>query len=220
MERAASRLGYHAVQEVSIVKKSLSIIMPVHNVQSDVQREVERLLEIVADITPDFEILVVDDGSTDGTEEVVYELSCIYPQVRCRRHTPKQGKATAVDLGLAAAKGEFVMIQDMERPLSNDDITSLWAMHLDAVAAKQDRPVREVMQRTTPFVPSDPQPLGADLLDRLSHWGADVSQLRAEEVGHCDRGDLQHPHEVVQPPAPKLRMPRFLRRLQEFAAGE
>lgn len=203
------------------MKKSLSIIMPVHNVQSSVEREVERLLEIVADLTTDFEILIVDDGSTDRTEEVLYDLCCRFPQVRSRRYTPKQGKATAIDLGLAAALGEVVMIQDQHRQLTPDDIHSLWAMHLDTVSAHEAKPQREVMQRTTPFLPADPEPLNADLLRRLASWGADISELKtpASPQPAQARG-FGREVEVVEPPAPRLKMPRFLRRLHEFAAGE
>lgn len=204
------------------MKKSLSIVMPVHNVQSSIVREVDRLLEIVADVTADFELLIVDDGSTDGTEEVLYEITCRFPQVRSRRYTPRQGKATAIDLGLAAALGEVVMIQDMDRRLTTDDIQSLWAMHIDATAAKSHQaPVREVMQRTTPFLPEDPQPLNQDLLQRLSSWGADISELESLTEASMPAANRENrTTEVVQPAAPKLKMPRFLRRLHEFAKGE
>ena len=140
--------------------------------------------------------------------------------------TPRQGSATAIDLGLAAALGEVVMIQDQYRQLTMDDIHSLWAMHLDAVTAQHHRPAREVMQRTAPFVPAEPEPLAADLLQRLASWGADVTELQTAALAEAvlseraadDRARQQA--EVVDPPAPRLKMPRFLRRIHEFAAGE
>jgi len=210
------------------MKKSLSIVMPIHNAQSTLTQEVERLLDMISDMGIDFELLIVDDGSTDGTEEVLYELCCQYPQVRSRRYTPKQGKATAIDLGLAASLGEVVMIQDQESQLTTEDIRSLWAMHQDAMAAKAQMPTREVMQQSTPFVPADPQPLGADLLSRLSKWGADVSELQragedpwaAIETKNKRTDKEQDKQDTVQPPAPKIAMPQFLRQLTEFAVSE
>jgi len=214
------------------VKKSLTIVIPVHNVQSSIVAEVDRLLEIVADLTTDFELMIVDDGSTDGTEEVLYEISCRYPQVRSRRYTPRQGKATAIDLGLAAAAGEIVMIQDMDRKLTTEDIHGLWAMHFDASAAHaQTAPARPSPQPAAPeparqspskpLLPEDPEPLPQDLLSRLSNWGADVSELESlTEVSRPQQGVLASSSEPVQPPAPRLKMPRFLRRIHDFATGE
>jgi len=215
------------------VKKSLTIVIPVHNVQSSIVAEVDRLLEIVSDLTNDFELMIVDDGSTDGTEEVLYEISCRYPQVRSRRYTPRQGKATAIDMGLAAAAGEIVMIQDMDRKLTTEDIQSLWAMHFDASAAHSrsmptspaPRPVNPQpvtpSQPTKPLLPGDPQPLEHDLLSRLSSWGADISELESlTEVSQPAEEVSATMNQPVQPPAPRLKMPRFLRRIQEFATGE
>lgn len=203
------------------MKKSLSIVMPVHNVQSTIAAEVDRLLEIVADLTTQFELMIVDNGSTDGTEEVVYELTCRFPQVRSRRFTPQKGKATAIDLGLAAAKGEVVIIQDMERRLTSDDIHSLWAMHMDAAAADAQQVVRPVTPHGEHLLPGDPNPLADDLLRRLASWGADISELEElpESLLPEDRNRGGR-NEVVQPPAPRLKMPRFLKRLSEFATGE
>lgn len=203
------------------MKKSLSIVMPVHNVQSSIATEVDRLLEIVSDLTPDFELMIVDNGSTDGTEEMVYELTCRFPQVRSRRYSPKAGQATAIDLGLAAAAGEVVIIQDMERKLTTDDIHSLWAMHMDMSEVGTQQVVRPVTPHGEHLLPEDPNPLADDLLRRLSAWGADISEL--EELPEALLPETRQDgsrSEVVQPPAPRLKMPRFLHRISEFATGE
>jgi len=198
------------------VKKSLSIVTPVHNVQSNIGTEVERLLEILSDLTDSFELVVIDDGSTDSTEEVLYDLSCRFPQVRARRYTPKQGKATAIDLGLAAAMGEVVIIQDMDRPLTTEDIRSLWAMHHDASSARSDQPA---LAPQVPGFPQDPQPLSADLVSRLSAWGAEVGKLQTEQpISQSE--SVEANDAVVSPPVTRLRVPRFLSRLQEFAVSE
>lgn len=207
------------------MKKSLSIILPVHNVQSSIVGEVDRLLEILSDLTADFELVIVDDGSTDSTEEVLYEITCRYPQVRSRRYSPRQGKATAIDLGLATAHGEVVMIQDMDRQLTSDDIVALWNMHMDATLAKGEPiPAESIKVPAQPLLPGDPEPLNNDLLRALSNWGADISELESltdDKLAEIEKSQTEkRKQETVQPPAPRLKMPRFLERLQEFATGE
>jgi hypothetical protein len=90
--------------------ESLSLVLPVHNVQTELQRSVAVLLDVLPELTRDFEILIVDDHSTDSTEEVAYELTRAYPQVRLLRHTRPLGGEVSVETGLARAVGEVVIV--------------------------------------------------------------------------------------------------------------
>src|ERR1700730_6867275 len=58
------------------------------------------------------EIIVIDDGSTDGTREYLKQLAL--PKVRCYFHAGKHGKRAAISLGCAAAKSPFVIVQDAD----------------------------------------------------------------------------------------------------------
>ena len=53
------------------MSESLSVIVPVHNAQNDLAGQVADLLEVLPELTCDFEVLIVDDHSTDSTEEVL-----------------------------------------------------------------------------------------------------------------------------------------------------
>lgn len=191
------------------MKTSLSVILPVSNAQSRLAADVERLLEMLPEVTRQFEILIIDNGSTDLTEEVAYDLSCQYPQVRARRNPYATGKATAIDIGMKIAKGDVVMIQDAGHPLSLDDIRALWSMQGD-------------LDRRQPIAPAaslpTAQPLDNELLQSLSAWGAEVHRLKKSEEMDPTR-KVRQP-EIASAESAARRGPNFLRRIQKFALGE
>ncbi len=86
----------------------LSVIIPVYN-------EKNTIAEVVANVlgTPhEKEVVVVDDGSTDGTREVLATLDD--PRVRVILHERNQGKGAALRTGFAAARGDVLLIQDAD----------------------------------------------------------------------------------------------------------
>ncbi len=100
----------------------LSIIIPVYNER----RTIERILDRVEHaLMPGWEreIIVVDDGSTDGTREFLGSR----PTIKVILHEKNGGKGTAVRTGLAAAMGDFVLIQDADLEYDPEDIARLLA---------------------------------------------------------------------------------------------
>ena len=89
----------------------LSIVMPVFNEAATIAASVERVL--AAPIGLEIEIVIVDDGSTDGTREVLRQLETD-PRIRVFRHEENQGKGAGLRTGFARARGEIVTIQDAD----------------------------------------------------------------------------------------------------------
>ena len=87
----------------------LTVIMPVFNERRTIRTSIERLLK--ADLPILIEVLVVDDGSTDGTSEVVEELATGEP-IRVMRHTRNRGKGAAIRTGIQEARGDIVTVLD------------------------------------------------------------------------------------------------------------
>ena len=112
----------------SIVSKSLSIILPVCNAESKLVEKVQRLLEVAADLTGKLELMIVDDGSTDSTEEVAMELSQQYPQVSTIRFSQSCGKINAVKAGIERTRGDVLLIQNLDAPVSAEAVRELWNM--------------------------------------------------------------------------------------------
>jgi len=88
---------------------NLSVIIPVYN---EVQNIREILKRVLATGLP-WEIVIVDDGSTDGTRDILEELDG-KDSIRVILHEKNQGKGAAVRTGFASAKGDVFLIQDAD----------------------------------------------------------------------------------------------------------
>jgi glycosyltransferase involved in cell wall biosynthesis len=89
---------------------SLSVILPVCNAEECLRRVVGSLLDTLPDLAVAFEILVVDDASTDHSPEIADELRRAYPQVRVVRHGWSWGTSAAVRTGRLASRGQHVIV--------------------------------------------------------------------------------------------------------------
>lgn len=88
----------------------LTVIMPVYNEKATVQRILDRVEAVgLAD-----QIIIVDDGSTDGTSELLLDIVAKSPHTELIQHHTNQGKGAAVRTGIKAAKGDIVLIQDAD----------------------------------------------------------------------------------------------------------
>jgi dolichol-phosphate mannosyltransferase len=87
----------------------LSVLIPVYNESATL----EQLLRRVLAVDVDKEVIVVDDGSKDGTAEVLRRLACILP-IRAFHHPRNRGKGAAIRTALAEATGSIVIIQDAD----------------------------------------------------------------------------------------------------------
>jgi dolichol-phosphate hexosyltransferase len=100
----------------------LTVIMPVFNERDTAARAIEAVYD--AGLPAQFELLVVDDGSTDGTAEILRTGS--WPNgVRLLRHDRNRGKGAAVRTALAEAQGRFTTIMDADLEYEPADIALL-----------------------------------------------------------------------------------------------
>jgi glycosyltransferase involved in cell wall biosynthesis len=92
--------------------RKLSIVVPVFNERNTLPEVLRRMRTVELPDGIDREILVVDDGSTDGTREVLRQLGD--STVRVVLHPENRGKGAAVRTGFAHASGDYVLIQDAD----------------------------------------------------------------------------------------------------------
>ncbi len=99
----------------------VSVIVPAYNEEENI-REILRMLMDVEQVLPSMEVIVIDDGSTDGTVEEVAKFSS---RVKLIEHENNQGKGAALATGFDEASGEVVVVQDADLEYSPYDIPRL-----------------------------------------------------------------------------------------------
>jgi glycosyltransferase involved in cell wall biosynthesis len=107
----------------------LSVVIPVYNEVGNI----EEILKRVRATKLAWEILVVDDGSRDGTRDLLRKLDG-KGSLRVILHETNQGKGAAVRTGLQAARGEIILIQDADLEYSPHDYPALLQPIRDGIA--------------------------------------------------------------------------------------
>ena len=100
----------------------VTIVMPVFNERLRLERAVDALL--AAQVSDNLELLIVDDGSSDGTREILRERAWP-PEVRVIYHERNRGKGAAIRTALAEARGLYTTIMDADLEYEPTDIPTL-----------------------------------------------------------------------------------------------
>ncbi len=93
---------------------SLSIVIPAYNEEGSLHELHTKLVESLTEIGQDYEIIFVDDGSSDGTFAALEKLHTADPNVKVIRFRRNFGKAAALTAGFRAAQGEIVVTMDAD----------------------------------------------------------------------------------------------------------
>jgi glycosyltransferase involved in cell wall biosynthesis len=109
----------------------LSILMPVYNERERVERAIVEVLD--TELPDDFELIIIDDGSTDGTREILRNRDW-GERVRLIEHEHNQGKGAAIQTGLREARGDFSCIFDADLEYDPADLALLMPPLLDGRA--------------------------------------------------------------------------------------
>jgi glycosyltransferase involved in cell wall biosynthesis len=88
----------------------LSVVMPVYNERATLHDVVERVLSVPLDV----ELICIDDGSLDGSREILAQLQLKHPQIRALFQPRNLGKGAALRRGIQESTGDYVVIQDAD----------------------------------------------------------------------------------------------------------
>ncbi|MEA2156524.1 MAG: polyisoprenyl-phosphate glycosyltransferase [Solirubrobacteraceae bacterium] len=105
----------------------LSVVIPVYNCAGCVRELHARLTASLREVTPDYEIVLVDDRSDDGAWEILRELAREDPRLRVVRLSRNFGQHAAITAGLARARGSWTVVMDCDLQEPPEEIARLYA---------------------------------------------------------------------------------------------
>src|SRR3981189_279901 len=131
--------------ESSRMERLLTVVIPHFNQKDFLPRAVASVL---SGETREIEIIIVDDGSTDGSEPTLATLEAVNPLITVIRSKTNQGVAAAMNTGLAAARGRYVSF------LGADDFVLAY-LYLPLLRARDERPAASLACSEVAIVGSD-----------------------------------------------------------------
>src|SRR5436309_14699370 len=159
-------------QDTASAGVKLSVVIPVYNERFLVAELVHRVLAVSAPEIREMEVLLVDDGSKDGSLEILRRLAADHPdRIRLLEQGRNQGKGAAIRRGIAEATGDLILFQDADLEYDPRDYPRLIRPFLEdgADVVYGSRFLRSERRRGL----NQRHSLGNKLLTGLGNWFTD-----------------------------------------------
>lgn len=131
----------------------LSIVIPAYNEENRIVRTLEETIQYLLRQDYESEIIVVSDGSKDGTRLRVAEFTARFPRLRCLEYHPNRGKGYAVKTGVLEAVGDYVLFMDADYAVPIEYVERLLQQMARADVVIGSRTLHEsVLRQRQPFL--------------------------------------------------------------------
>lgn len=160
---------------------TLSVILPIHNGARYLRRNVEMLLDLLPQMTDEFQIIIVDDGSTDATGDIASDLALSFSQISVMFHGVTRGENASIESGMNLVQHELTFVQATEQI--------------------EERKIRSFVRHGgMPPAKADPQELNAEdlLVERLMKWGMALREYRSKS--HPDLAPVEESYDETATP--------------------
>jgi glycosyltransferase involved in cell wall biosynthesis len=129
---------------------SISVFFPCYNEEDNIRRTIERTLDVLAGLAADFEVIIVDDGSSDDTGKIADQIARGNSRIKVVHHAANLGYGSALRSGFAAAAKELVFYTDGDGQFDISELPPLLPLikQYDIVACyrqnRRDRLIRKI----------------------------------------------------------------------------
>lgn len=104
------------------MKVKLSVIVPCYNEEKRFQKGFEHYFSYLEKQKYEWELILVNDGSTDGTLDLMKKAAANKSQVKVLSHSPNKGKGFAIVAGIAEAEGQYILFTDLDHSVPIETI--------------------------------------------------------------------------------------------------
>ena len=105
----------------------LSVFFPAYNDSGTIASMVIRAVQAASALTPDYEVIIVNDGSADATAQIADELARTYPNVRVVHHATNIGYGGALQTGFRSATKDLIFYTDGDAQYDPGELSELWS---------------------------------------------------------------------------------------------
>jgi len=135
------------------VRPDISFVIPAFNEAATIEDVVSETRVVAKNLSLSFETIVVDDGSTDRSEEILERVGKTFPELRVVRHCPNKGVGASIVSGFRAAEGKLLFFNSADKQVAMFELRKMlpWIGKFDLVVGRfrrrEDPGIRKVMSR-------------------------------------------------------------------------
>ena len=195
------------------LSQTVSFILPVRNFQYGLKSRVSVVTEVLAELTPAFDVLIIDYGSTDDTREIAMDLVREFPQVDYLERPSRCEVDEAIEFGVFRTAGETIFVHDPRLPLGVSAIHNLWQMRNDEDLVMAQSRWSGEESTIFPTFSGAPAATSVQMIRRCAIPAASASQVGGV-VDRVTRTDL------LDSDANPRRLPKLLSRLKRSSNAQ
>lgn len=141
--------------EKPISNPFLTVLIPIYNEEKNIENAITLISEKLTSISCSFEILIIDDGSTDRSVEIVKDIMSVYPYINLYSHETNIGPGSGILTGIPKAKGDYIIFIPADIAMNIDQLSLYIDASRDAdivVGIRSDRRDYSIFRKIVSYI--------------------------------------------------------------------